>query len=479
MSHQPTQSTGDQILLACPQYDTAGTLQEVLERLVVTMGEYAFFQTNLFRKQLLRFVKKAVNQVSIPVNLLKRVEIVFPKSLTDQKRIAKVLSNCEQLIAWRKESIQMLDIYLESVFLEMFGDPRVESKFHKYGTIKDLIGKVITGNTPPRKDPSNYGDFIEWIKTDNLDDKSKSISHAEEFLSEKGSKKARIVKSGSLLVTCIAGSLKSIGTCGLTDRTISFNQQINAIVPFNDINSDFLYSMFKLGKSYIQCHAKKGMKKILTKGEFEKIMFIKPEHDLQLKFSKISKKAEKLKLQLHQSLNEIECLYSSLSQKAFKGELNLNNVVVDEEMKHQQSSEETTKVSTEKEKPPSLKKVASKPKGKRDIRNLTLLNHLSVPEELYIDKIADDYGPELDFIEDDLFYQFYLKDNFPDQTFTFSDLQQKFNSYYIPKGQDFEPRTWKSILFKFMEGQQPLVKQIFEEASGTIKLKLTDEAFKA
>ena len=249
--------------------------------------------------------------------------ISYPKDIIDQKRIAKVLSDCEQLIQWRKESIQLLDNYLESTFLEMFGDPRVKSVMHDFGAIKDLLGEVVTGNTPPRKDPSNYGNHIEWIKTDNLSNDTKLISQAVEYLSIQGAKKARIVDSGSLLVTCIAGSLNSIGTCGMTDRKISFNQQINAIVPFTDVDSEFVYWMLKICKSHIQQHAKKGMKKIITKGMFEKIMFIKPEYELQLKFSEISKQIAAVKLESYKSLSYLEDLYYSISQKAFKGELNL------------------------------------------------------------------------------------------------------------------------------------------------------------
>jgi type I restriction enzyme S subunit len=32
-------------------------------------------------------------------------------------------------------------------------------------------------------------------------------------------------------VACIAGSVESIGRAALTDRTVAFNQQINAIQP--------------------------------------------------------------------------------------------------------------------------------------------------------------------------------------------------------------------------------------------------------
>ncbi|NEW83194.1 MAG: hypothetical protein GZ094_12615 [Mariniphaga sp.] len=66
------------------------------------------------------------------------------------------------------------------------------------------------------------------------------------------------------------------------------------------------------------------MKKILTKGEFEKIKMIKPSTDLQIQFAQIVEKTEVLKEQYKSSLQELENLYGSLSQRAFKGELTIN-----------------------------------------------------------------------------------------------------------------------------------------------------------
>ncbi|WP_288406475.1 restriction endonuclease subunit S, partial [uncultured Acinetobacter sp.] len=193
-------------------------------------------------------------------------------------------------------------------------------------SLKDL-GKISTGNTPPRNDRANYdGDFIEWIKTDNITRDAIFITPASEFLSEVGARKARTVTNGALLVACIAGSVESIGRAALTDRTVSFNQQINAIQPGKDVNPRYLYILFKLSQTYIQSHATKGMKKILTKGDFEKITMIKPPIEIQNQFAVIAEKIETLKSRYQQSLTDLECLYGALSQRAFNGELNLSQV---------------------------------------------------------------------------------------------------------------------------------------------------------
>lgn len=288
---------------------------------------------------LLRFLKSAWGNSQIRANTegavrdslkFKGLEsIKLPLPLIDnQIRIVHLLGKVEGLIAQRKQHLQQLDDLLKSVFLEMFGDPGRNEKGWDKPELK-AFGKISTGNTPPRNDPANYdGDFIEWIKTDNITGDAVFVTPATEHLSEVGAKRARTVTNGALLVACIAGSVESIGRAALTDRTVSFNQQINAIQPGKDVNPLYLYGLFKLSRAYIQSHATKGMKKILTKGDFEKITMIKPPVEIQNQFAGIVEKVEGLKSGYQQSLTDLEALYGSLSQQAFKGELDLSRVAL-------------------------------------------------------------------------------------------------------------------------------------------------------
>ena len=276
---------------------------------------------------LFHFLPSALNEIHRNTNFttvkhlstktIKEIQIPLP-SLDEQIRIAEILTQAENLITQRKESILLLDELLKSTFLEMFGDPVRNDKGWEKVPLKKF-GDVITGNTPPRGDLENFSnDYIEWIKTDNIKEKKLYITKAIEFLSEKGLKKSRFVEKGALMVACIAGSIDSVGRAGLSKYKVSFNQQINAIQPNADVNSYFLYWLFKNSKKYVQNHSSKGMKKILTKGQFEKIVMIKPPIELQNKFASIVEKVETLKREYQESLKELENMYGVLSQKAFK-----------------------------------------------------------------------------------------------------------------------------------------------------------------
>jgi type I restriction enzyme S subunit len=141
------------------------------------------------------------------------------------------------------------------------------------------------------------------------------------MLSELGAKYGRIVPARSVLVTCIAGSVSCIGNAAISDRDVAFNQQINAIVPNNDVDEFFLYFLILNSKKYIQNHSTKALKGIVSKSVFESMPFIAPPSCLQKKFGLLVKEILKIEELQKESGQKIEELYNSMMQRAYKGEI--------------------------------------------------------------------------------------------------------------------------------------------------------------
>ena len=314
----------------CNQLAVIGRGISAIRPLDGIYGEYLYYYFKANEKIISSYgtgsTFKAITQVT-----LNKFEVPIPyrdgkPDLDEQIRIATLLSRVEALIATRKNNLQQLDDFLKSTFLEIFGDPNKNDKGWDKAELS-IFGSISTGNTPPRNNSNNYGaTYVEWIKTDNIDKDLMYITQAKEYLSEQGATKARILNSGAVLVACIAGSIESIGRAAITDRTVAFNQQINAIQPNKDVDSIFLYWLLRISQKYIQGIPLKGMKKIITKGVFEKIKLIKPPYEIQESFSKNAIKVYALKQRYQESLQNLENLYAALSQKAFKGELDLSRV---------------------------------------------------------------------------------------------------------------------------------------------------------
>lgn len=249
---------------------------------------------------------------------LKETKIPLPP-LPVQQRIADMLDKADALRRKDQELLKKYDELAQAIFIDMFGDP---VKNEKGWEVKKLghLGIVVTGNTPPRKIKEYYGSFLEWIKTDNIILTKTFPERSKEFLSEEGMKVGRHVPIDSILVTCIAGSKNSIGNCALTDRKVAFNQQINAFVPDKSYyNPVFLYNLFRLCKTYIQNSTTDGMKKIITKSVFEKLLFVTPPIHLQKIFAEKIELIDSLKGK--NNAEKSEALFQSLLQRAFRSEL--------------------------------------------------------------------------------------------------------------------------------------------------------------
>jgi type I restriction enzyme S subunit len=197
----------------------------------------------------------------------------------------------------------------------MFGEPRSNPLEFDKKTLKTTC-KVITGNTPPRAIDEYYGDYVEWIKTDNIVDGTLHPTKAVEKLSQKGMEIGRVVNRDSILMACIAGSIASIGRVCVTDRTVAFNQQINAIVP-EKYNISFLYIMLQMSKNYLVEDVNMALKGILSKSKLEEKAFIAPPIELQNEFSDFVHQVDKSKSAIQKSLDELEILKKSLMQKYF------------------------------------------------------------------------------------------------------------------------------------------------------------------
>lgn len=250
---------------------------------------------------------------------LSEVKIPLPP-LAEQRRIASILDQADELRQKRQQAIEKLDQLLQATFIDMFGDPVSNPKGWDLYKLSDL-GSISTGNTPSRDDADNFGNYLEWIKSDNLNNDEDYATTATEYLSEKGAKKGRVVPEGSILVTCIAGSFDCIGNLAMVERKVSFNQQINSITPNDTVILEFLYYLMKISKPIIQNASTNSMKGMISKSKFSEILLPIPSKEKQIQFVELFKKLYGLKVSHKLYLNNADSLFKSLQNQAFNGTL--------------------------------------------------------------------------------------------------------------------------------------------------------------
>jgi type I restriction enzyme S subunit len=278
---------------------------------------FYFWRFPLTRKLASLNMTGSAGQKRVPASFLETVEIPLP-DLGKQRYIAGQLELADRLRRTRRYALELTETFLPAAFLELFGDPVTNPRGWERARVCEL-GDVETGNTPPRETADYYGSAIEWIKSDNISLAQMHPSKATERLSGKGIEVGRIVETGSLLLTCIAGSGTSIGNVVLTDRRVAFNQQINAVTPHRDVDPQFLYGLFLAAKPMIQRNTTLAMKRMITKGKLEKLILIKPPLRLQQKFAALVERVERLRAVQREALRQADHLFASLLHSAFSG----------------------------------------------------------------------------------------------------------------------------------------------------------------
>ena len=224
----------------------------------------------------------------------------------DQIVIEENLNKINYVIELRRKQIDLLDELVKARFVEMFGDPRINPMNFNKSELKDTCD-IITGNTPSRKNEEYYGDYIEWIKTDNIVVNKLNPTYAKESLSKEGMDVGRTVEKNCILMACIAGSISSIGRVCVTDRKVAFNQQINAIVP-KKYNCMFLYVLMQVSKDYLVDGINMALKGILSKSRLEKKQFIVPPLELQNQFASFVQEIDKSRLRELLAIKHIKLL---------------------------------------------------------------------------------------------------------------------------------------------------------------------------
>jgi len=183
----------------------------------------------------------------------KLLALKFPvPDVTQQRRIADVLSTYDDLIENNRRRMALLEEAARQLYREWFVHLRFPGHEHTRivdgvpegwakGTVGDL-GQIITGKTPSTKTPENFGGNVLFVKTPDMH-RSRVIVETEEYLSERGAatQPNKNLPVGTILVACIGARL---GVVSITSRPCQTNQQINAVIPHRDYIRH--YSLFAL-----------------------------------------------------------------------------------------------------------------------------------------------------------------------------------------------------------------------------------------
>lgn len=243
---------------------------------------------------------------------LEKVRIPLPP-LPEQRRIAAILDKADALRAKRRLAIAKLDQLLQSVFLEMFGDPTLNPKKWTLVALSE-VAAIWTGKTPPSALEGMFGGGIPFVTPGDLDS---DLSSCQRTLTAAGASYTKVVRSGAALVGCIG----NIGKMAKASKASAFNQQINAVDwDASVVDDDFGIAALAFTKSQMLAKSSSTTVPILNKSAFSGVEIVLPPLELQREFAnKIRAVKAKMTLVKNQ-FQSIDLMFASLQQQAFKAD---------------------------------------------------------------------------------------------------------------------------------------------------------------
>jgi len=313
-------------------YGKKGYIGSTIARLRINDKEKYFSPfLGIFLKTQYSYLRKSATGATIPHISRSALEgLKLPAvNYHDQVRIAEILSRAEQLIAKRRESIRLLDEYVKSVFLEMFGDPYYNYKKWPLKKLNKLCGFITKGTTPKSQDiHEDYEKgFIPFLKVYHImDDGTINFNYRPSYINTEVHNNflnRSKVYPDDVLMNIVGPPLGKIGIVSQECSEWNINQ---AIVFFrcNELLNP-RYLLFVLScenfKNAIINMAVGIRQQNLNLEQCRNIQIPLPPFDLQNRFGIIAKKVESMKGKYQESLVELENLYGALSQRAFAGDL--------------------------------------------------------------------------------------------------------------------------------------------------------------
>ena len=267
-----------------------GTMQYIFPNENIDI-KYLYF--NLIKMNL----KKYYSGSTIPHIYFKdyKKEKIKLYSFEKQKKIAKILENISNIIEKKKQKLQEYELLSKCLFIKMFGDPLKENKNWQFKKILE-IGTIISGSTPKTNFKEYWGGNNFWLTPAEMKDETFVINKTERTITDLGVKSCSLIKMPK--GTVILSSRAPIGKVGILETEMYCNQGFKNIIPREEINSVYLYYIFKLKKDYLNSLGRGATFKEISKGIVEKIFIKVPPIELQNQFAERVKMIEKSKFEL-------------------------------------------------------------------------------------------------------------------------------------------------------------------------------------
>jgi len=272
---------------------------------------------------------------NLSAGVVEQLPVRFP-SLVHQDQVVEILDAMDDLIENNRRRIEILEEMARLLYREWFvhfrfpGHENVELVDSELGPIPEGwdvgrvqdLGSVVTGSTPPKKDPYLYGDQIPFLTPSDMST-ARFVRPARALSTKGGERMARrLVPAGSVCFTCIG----SIGKVAVASEVTLTNQQVNSVVPHARYGSGFVLQLLLGRTDYIRSIVSGAATPIINKTSFANVKVLLPAAQAVEKYRLAEEPLSKLVQNLESQKQVLREARDLLLPRLVSGELDVSEL---------------------------------------------------------------------------------------------------------------------------------------------------------
>ncbi|MBO9455343.1 restriction endonuclease subunit S [Paracoccus sp. R12_1] len=250
-------------------------------------------------------------------------------SLDEQRRIAAILDKADAIRRKRQQAIALADKFLESAFLDMFGDPETNPRELPQEALGELLERIDSGHSPKCEARPAADNEVGILKVSSISSTHFRPEENKAVFETYPIDERNLINRGDLLFSR-KNTYQLVGASAIVDTVhgkLALPDLIFRLVPRADRRIEIPYLWMLLTQESIRERLRKvaggsaASMPNIGKERLRSVLLPIAEPEDQAQFSKFYSKRILLKNKLQENLNVAENLFASLSQRAFRGEL--------------------------------------------------------------------------------------------------------------------------------------------------------------
>ena len=291
---------------------------------------YYLTKTPLFRDTAIKSMVGSSGRQRAQMDVLENLKMLVPKDISDQRRIASILSSLDRKIELNNKINADLEEMAQAIFKNWFVDfePFKDGKFvdselgmipegWKVGTLGDFC-KCLLGGTPSRSKEEYWNGDVNWINSSEIN--KFRILEASEKITELGlSKSATKLLPKKTTVLAITGA--TLGQVSLLEIDTCANQSVIGVLENAEVPYEYIYPFIKDRIEMLIQHQTGGAQQHINKDNVESLIFLLPAKNvLENYISLVGPMYKRIESQCFENLY-LSLLRDTLLPRLMSGEL--------------------------------------------------------------------------------------------------------------------------------------------------------------